>query len=609
MPNNKLGDLRRSTVVMTYGPGAIVDFRAGSAPVSALAAGLEEWDRRAKPPGLLNEQTVFEPRLQKQLNVAGFRLPPVVVDDSDDDPAISLVGVRFPDWLQCPECHVLKPANKWNRDPGDAARVCGRCSEKAPGHRPVYAVPVRFVTACEAGHVDDFDWHFWVGHKSTCSWGGELSLKSDGPGLAGLILRCAQCGASRSMEGVFGKDALQHCKCKGRRPWLAAPPQACANVPRTLQRGASNLYFPVIHSALDIPPWSDHVQKMLGQYWAPICEVKDPVQRATFIQHLMPVLGDIGMSPADLSKLVEKRLSILAGVNAENLRWDEYLQFTSDVSVQPDENTEFEIRPSEVSDSLAPHVDRIVKAVRLREVRAISEFTRIEPPIMATPNGPVRLAAVQVTRHNWLPAIEVRGEGIFLTLSEQELFHWESQQGVTARAHDVHRRYAADWRARSGQQGDPPRTITPRLLLIHTLAHVVMRQLALECGYSSASLRERLYVGTQPTPMSGFLIYTATSDSDGTLGGLVRQGSSKRMADLVYGAVKSAEWCSSDPLCIEGVGAIAGGYNNAACHACVLAPETSCEEFNQLLDRAMLVGTPTSPEIGFFRSWLMRQPG
>jgi hypothetical protein len=127
-----------------------------------------------------------------------------------------------------------------------------------------------------------------------------------------------------------------------------------------------------------------------------------------------------------------------------------------------------------------------------------------------------------------------------------------------------------------------------------------MRQLALDCGYSSASLRERLYVGEQPTAMSGILIYTATSDSDGTMGGLVRQGLPGRMADLVYAAIKSAEWCSSDPLCIEGVSAIAGGYNNAACHACVLAPETSCEEYNQFLDRAMLVGTPAAPDIGFF---------
>jgi hypothetical protein len=605
MANNKLGDLRRSAVVMNYGPGAVVDFRAGDAPVSALAAGLEEWDRRAKPAGLANEQTVFEPRLQKQLGVSGFRLPPVVPDEKDEG-KITLVGVRFPQWLQCPECHVIKPAGKWNREPGEAARTCGICTANAPGGRPVYAVPVRFVTACEAGHVDEFPWHFWVGHKASCKKSKDLVLKSEGPGLAGLVLRCKECNSARSMEGVFGKEALEYLTCSGHRPWLAAGPETCTNRPRVLQRGASNLYFPVIHSALDIPPWSDHVQKMLGQYWAPICDAL-PEGRAKFIEIILPMLGDIGMAAEQLSALVERRLTILAGVTSENLRWDEYLQFTSAATDSADEGSEFEIRPSAVPDILQPYASHIVQAVRLREVRAISAFTRIEPPAMASPDGPVRYAPIQVTRHNWLPAIEVRGEGIFLALDAKQLNRWESNKTVQKRAEDVHTRYRTDWRARTGNTGEPPRMITARFLLLHTLAHVLMRQLALECGYSSASLRERLYVGDDPTPMSGILIYTATSDSDGTLGGLVRQGLPGRMAELLYAAVKSAEWCSSDPLCIEGVGAIAGGYNNAACHACVLAPETSCEEYNQFLDRAMLVGIPAEPDVGFFRPMLRIQ--
>jgi hypothetical protein len=312
------------------------------------------------------------------------------------------------------------------------------------------------------------------------------------------------------------------------------------------------------------------------------------------------MLGDIGMTAAQLSALVEKRLAILAGVSSENLRWDEYLQLTSDATESMGDGSEFEIRSSAVPDLLKLYVSHVVRVVRLREVRAISAFTRIEPPAMASPGGPVRHAPIQVTRHNWLPAVEVRGEGIFLALAEKKLNRWENSKTVIERAEDIHFRYRTDWQSRTGNTGQPPRKITARFLLLHTLAHVLMRQLALECGYSSASLRERLYVGDDPTLMSGILIYTATSDSDGTLGGLVRQGLSGRMADLLYAAVKSAEWCSSDPLCIEGVGAIAGGFNNAACHACVLAPETSCEEYNQFLDRAMLVGTPSTPGIGFF---------
>src|SRR5262245_44515187 len=103
MPNNSLGELRRSAVVTTYAPGAVVDFRADTAPVSAVTAGLEVWDERAQPAGLANEQTIFEPRLQRKMGVQGFRLPPVVVDDKDEN--VTLIGVRFPQWLQCPMCH------------------------------------------------------------------------------------------------------------------------------------------------------------------------------------------------------------------------------------------------------------------------------------------------------------------------------------------------------------------------------------------------------------------------------------------------------------------------------------------------------------------------
>jgi hypothetical protein len=128
-----------------------------------------------------------------------------------------------------------------------------------------------------------------------------------------------------------------------------------------------------------------------------------------------------------------------------------------------------------------------------------------------------------------------------------------------------------------------------------------MRQLSLECGYSTASLRERLYSGPG---RSGVLIYTATTDADGTLGGLQRQGEGKRMQATLREAIAAQRWCSSDPLCIRDLMMVSNASNLAACHACLLAPETSCEHFNQFLDRALLVGTPEHPEIGFFADWL-----
>ena len=172
MAKNELGKIRRSAAVTTYGPGSVVDFRADGSPISAVAAGLDEWDTSFPPAGLANPQKIYEPRLQKLLSVKGFRLPPVVAEDKRDDEGSvdqrSLVAARFPEWLQCPLCDRLAPFRSWIEDAGRASRYCAECTRKSPGQRKVFAVPIRFVLACEKGHLDDFPWHFWVGHKADC---------------------------------------------------------------------------------------------------------------------------------------------------------------------------------------------------------------------------------------------------------------------------------------------------------------------------------------------------------------------------------------------------------------------------------------------------------
>ncbi|MCY1309562.1 hypothetical protein D9M70_596680 [compost metagenome] len=141
-------------------------------------------------------------------------------------------------------------------------------------------------------------------------------------------------------------------------------------------------------------------------------------------------------------------------------------------------------------------------------------------------------------------------------------------------------------------------------MLCHTLAHALMRQLTLECGYSSASLQERIYAGTGDEKMAGLLIYTATPDSDGTLGGLERQGKAGRIEGILQRAIDSIEWCSSDPLCITDMMGAINSYSHSVCHACCLAPETSCEAFNSFLDRGLLTGDGTGSGLGYFEDML-----
>ena len=613
MANNRLGELRRSAAVMTFGPGSVVDFRADGAPVSAVATGLEEWDSSFPPAGLANPQRITEPRLQRKLSVGGFRLPPVVDENFRDDQGNpdrrTLVATRFPEWLQCPQCDRLAPASRWSQDPGRAYRYCPSCTRRAPGQRKVFAVPVRFVMACAKGHLDDFPWHFWVGHRADCSRKerADLNLRSERPGLAGLILSCRECHARRSMDGIFSSQTWRGFRCRGRRPWLAAANEACDCEPRALQRGASNLYFPVIESALSIPPWSDAIQEALGVYWNPIVTTK-PEDRATFIRilaqgDLAPVLRELGLSPDELAQQIEDRLTRYNDDAILNIRQEEYRQFVSGTDTRDRDAREFEVRNVTVPDRLQPFLSHVVRIVRLREVRALKGFTRINPP--GDEDSP-DIAAISVGDLGWLPAVEVRGEGIFLAFNKDSLETWERNDDVARRARNVDAAWQIEWQRRYEEE-EPAWRITPRYLLAHTFAHALMRQLTLECGYSTAALRERLYVSDGTDGMTGLMIYTATSDSDGTLGGLQRQGEAHRIERAIESATRAMEWCSSDPLCIKGMIAGADGLSLAACHACVLAPETACEQYNRFLDRAVLVGLPDSPEVGFF-SPLVRRP-
>ncbi|NHF65986.1 DUF1998 domain-containing protein [Xanthomonas hortorum] len=608
MSRNKLGDLRRSAAASLFGPGAVIDFRAGDAPISAVAAGLEEWDRNFPPAGMRNEQTVLEARLQKKLGVQGFRLPPVSAEDFDRPDNKALVAIRFPNWLQCPQCSRLAEWRAWSDESGQPGLYCAQCTQRMPGRRKVWVVPVRFVMACEGGHLDEFPWHAWLRHNEGCQKRSFLSLVSERAGLAGLILSCPSCHARRSMDRVFSEETWETFpNCRGRRLWLAGADETCEHKARAVQRGASNLYFPVVESALSIPPWSDQLQEAMGVMWDQFMNVEDADERALLVRilaknELKPVLAELGLTPDAFAEQLNRRLTSHEQIDTKNLRGEEHRQFTSGVADQgPDR--EFEMRPQIVSIGIDKWFSHLVRVVRLREVRALKGFTRIHPP--GDPDSP-NIAPISAQRLDWLPAIEVRGEGVYLEIDSGALLQWEKQAAVIERIRVLNDRYQADWRERFGAEM-PPRPITPRHVLVHTLAHALMRQLTLDCGYSSTALRERLYIDEGDAPMAGLLIYTATTDDDGTLGGLQREGEPGRMERTIVTAIQAQAWCSSDPLCIEDLLASTGGMSLAACHACVLSPETSCEEFNQFLDRALLVGTPAAPSLGFFHSLIAEQ--
>nr|CAD6612861.1 hypothetical protein RKHAN_02526 [Rhizobium sp. Khangiran2] len=611
----EIGKIRRSQVISTYGPGSIIDFRSpAGAPISAISGGLEDWDSESIKKGLMSDQVIREPRLQKRLEVEGFRTPPVGQESTGKRDAKGkmimrdrqIPASRFPNWHFCPSCNLLQHTDFWRSDMGKPELYCGECSGRPGRPRQQFVVPVRFVVACENGHLGEFPWQKWCEHRDGCDRRKPLKLLTEGAGLSGLFVLCTGCGGKKSLGTAFSDGALQRIghNCSGRSPWLPKPAEVCDKAPAVIQRGASNAYFPIVESSIDIPPWGDTFQEALGSYWRRLTKMIDrnPSAIRTLVEEeIIEDWSGPPMSVDDMVARIELRLKLLEGVNTDNLRVEEYAHLTSGEMAEAGEaEPNFQIRAEMIPERWNYYIQHLVRVERLREVRALRGFTRLTP--LEGDQQDRKMAPLSVERRNWLPAIEVFGEGIFVALEPSKLSEWENSKPVEARAERLKNAAEREWKERNGDAVPFPLEITPRFLLIHTLAHAFIRRLSLDCGYSSSSLRERLYVSAGDQPMAGFLVYTSAPDADGTLGGLSREGRSSRLDITLFKAIRDLEWCSSDPLCSSEISSFADNHNLAACHSCSFLPETSCEHFNRYLDRGLVAGLPGQPELGFFCS-------
>jgi hypothetical protein len=249
------------------------------------------------------------------------------------------------------------------------------------------------------------------------------------------------------------------------------------------------------------------------------------------------------------------------------------------------------------------HVCRVLLLERLREVNALLGFTRVEAPEESGDRDErPQMASLSRSKPDWVPANQVHGEGIFIQFNEQALAVWEGLPSVKK----------VDRMLRGGHKGwRNSRHLDPndgypgiRYAMLHTLSHLLIRELALECGYNAASIRERIYADTNAdNPQAGILIYTAAADSDGTLGGLVDLGKPENLGRLLEQALSRSKICSSDPLCAEHDPEKDRSLHGAACHACSLVAETSCERGNRYLDRSLLIPTLECADAAFFKGF------
>ncbi|MCP3138688.1 DUF1998 domain-containing protein [Pyxidicoccus xibeiensis] len=593
--------VRLSQTLAPFGVGAIYDLRGES----LIACDTYLWKNQG--------QVIHSRRLAEALGVEGFRSAPA---------STSLYGAghahlpyhRFPQWLFCPTCRAL---TRWSisKEVKDEPPRCASCARRPQ------LVPMRFVMACEQGHLGDVPWAFWAhfGAREPKQKGCKdhehlrfIALAGSGAGLQSLRIECKTCGVKRALAGITSKDTVKAMglRCSGKQPWeyLEGNKGACDETPVILQRGASNVYFSSIRSALDIPPESTYqefgqltLQVTNHDFWVAIRSAPNGPMAEHAVQ---TIAEDVGCSEEQVrlimrQELGEKKPPRQSAAGNADLETDEWLAFITPQGEQSERST-FLTRhvplftkaeppkPGSALGLLGQLIEKVVLATKLREVRALVGFSRYNAA------GP--LVKPDLGRGvKWLPAIEVFGEGIFFSLNEERLREWEATPKVDTLGRKLEQRRQKHF------IGSRLKPATPRFVLLHTLAHVLIRQLSFQCGYSSASLRERVYAGkgADGEPQAGILIYTAAGDVEGTLGGLVRQGTSPLLAHTLLSALERASWCSSDPICRESPGQGFGALNLGACHACALVSETSCENANVLLDRGLLVGIPGGVP-GFF---------
>ncbi len=617
----RVGEVRPSQIIFSYGVGALIDLPH----ISVIVMGLEDWNVNAGQSRLIEEERLLRAvRAQLGSQVERLLAPPSVqssqgpIDPLSELARIGVPVALFPRWMLCPRCQRLAPLSSGlftrKHDPYHPERtryVHSGCELRG---EPV-VVPARFLVACEHGHLDDFPWVEFV-HQGPTNCATQLRLIEYGPGgeARDLSLVCDTCARSRRLADAFGEEG-RACMptCRGRRPHLRDfDSQSCDRQVRAILLGASNLWFGDSVVALSIPTQSAKLAQLVESKWNNL-QIVPNLPSLAAIRGFAPSSFEefIGYSDGEIWQAIEQyRTQAQLGERDDpsDLKGREWDQLAHPAKHTP--SKDFRLREVDVPSGFAHAIRRVVLVERLREVRALIGFTRIDAPgeLGVDPSGSAqRRMAITRRAATWVPATEVRGEGIFIQIDEEAIQHWLARP-VTEQRELQFRASHSSWRR--ARRIVPAEADFPgmRYILLHTFAHALMRQLVLECGYNAASLRERIYarnpnaIAGSPEPMAGVLIYTAAPDSEGTLGGLVGLGEPVPLRRHLHGALREAMQCASDPLCAEHEPSIHGTtVHAAACHACLFAPETSCERGNRYLDRSLLVATVEREDLAFFR--------
>ncbi|GAA2665233.1 DUF1998 domain-containing protein [Streptomyces aculeolatus] len=613
--NRRVGSVRPSHLMFTAGIGSLVDLPN----FSVLVKGLDSWTYE----GLPGDYVIDEPRLRTAVNrslqlygnaqVTELRSAPWAegADTRPKDWPAQGVGVPvtpFPQWLRCTACNVLAAVdsdtfefrNGNPRAPHEAKFIhdCRR------GRLKPLAVAARFTLACTDGHLDEFPYIPFVHHGNPCTKAPRPQLRMRDHGgnqAANVTIQCISCKKKRNIRDAMGeRGAANLPRCRGRHPHLGTYADGgCEQEATLMVAGASNQWFPVTLSALALPPnRTADVVRLVEERWEELKaittrELYDAISSLPQYRYLKEYEAQ------DLIDAVAARKAALDGRPSEapagpvDLLSPEWAVLSA--PRPPQATSDFTlVEVDDVPPAVTGLFSHVRQVERLREARALVAFTRLDAPDRESPEIAEEVRLFR-SSPGWVPASEVRGEGIFLRVRQDLLADWVARVEKTP-VLAAHREAFA--RFRTNRKSDritgefEPMAGWPgeAYLALHTLSHALIRTIALECGYSSASLAERIYADTAEERRSGILIYTAAPDSEGTLGGLVTLAESPDFERILRRALRDAAHCSSDPLCAERLPKYPADYlHGAACHVCMFVSETTCERGNRFLDRRFLV--------------------
>ncbi len=600
MSSRANGTIRQSQIVTTFGPGATVDLPDHG----VIVGGLEFWE---------GEKTqIFEERLvgklEQLLQTQGLKLfaPPVEVDDPRA-PRQGITAFVFPEWFVA---QYEDRSRGWRARPLVHRRGLEKGKFRTPERKNVQVVPIRFVQACKNGHISDINWPRFV-HPPQQQCTRQLWLEERGTSgdLADVFVRC-ECGAERSMMHGRrpGPDTLGYCN--GARPWLgpqaAEPCKGESGNPQLnhlLLRSASNAYFPQILRVISIPDQDQALREAVAKVWDAFGPLIQGMEQLPLFRQ-SPAFGPLIREFTDeqVWRELQRRRGGATGPSKtiKQVEIETLLSSRAEVGEDAPVGADFYARrfalPAAPSGPMSL-VDRVVLLHRVRDVMALVGFTRFEPEVPDI-DGELSMGVrrAELARDlSWLPAVEQRGEGFLLSFRKDAVDAWVRKPTVQARERQLKQGFDAWLRQRGG--GDQRFPGLPYVLL-HSLSHLLITAVALECGYSASSIRERIYAGPSGY---GTLLSTGTPDSEGTLGGLVAVGRS--VVRHLEGALELGKLCSNDPVCaqhrpdqLQEERFLQG----AACHGCLLIAETSCERRNEFLDRALVVPTVDSLGAEFF---------